>query len=312
MQAGRAPVGAQSESSRLAAGRWLGERGTADRRRAHRAPAGAPLDRAGRRVPPARRSRGGTSSRSRCPHRADDERDHLLCRRASSRCPCRRCACRAGTYDTPLAVIETPPPSGSPRRSIRADAGRAAGQRAGDHDVHEAARVGRLPRSVPRSSTRKRRRQRTGRRSCAPRRGHRVRARASSVVGVPARFAHPCRAGPARNQTTIASGTTSARCRRRRAIRGARAVGHEPDAREHGDRRRRRREPRPAHQHEAGAGIAAGAERSGRAATGQRGVREPVDRAPEPMADRARSRLVTTRASRRSKRPLPRPSQTGR
>ncbi len=34
--------------------------------------------------------------------------------------------------------------------------------------------------------------------------------RASSVAGVPARFAQPCRAGPASNQMPIASGTTSA------------------------------------------------------------------------------------------------------
>ena len=63
--------------------------------------------------------------------------------------------------------------------------------------------------------------------------------------------------------------------------------------------------------HPADARVAAGAERVDERDR-PRGVREPVHRAPRPQPSRARSRLVTVSASRRSNATVPSPSQIGR
>ena len=146
---------------------------------------------------------------------------------------------------------QTPPPSvGSPWSRIHSTARRRAARPALDADEHAAVRVdGRLGDLRPTSCTRKGAEgsaASTGAAGC--RTGAAARPRgaraASSDAGVPARAAQPGVPGPDRYQTSVPSGTTSARrasaARRGGRPRSTRAEAH-CDAGDHRERARTRR-----------------------------------------------------------------------
>ena len=192
-----------------------------------------------------------------------------------------------------------------PRRCSAAGADGAAARRSGD--VVRRARPASAPRPPAAAAG--------ARRACASmqRPRHPARPVRRTRRGVPEQRCGRARvAGPARLQrpglrATAASSTArAAAAARRRRAGAASTLGRVARAAPQTARRRQRRIPATSHEQPARAHVRAGAEPVHERDRPAR-VGEPVDRAPGPQAEPARSRLVIASASSRSNATAPRP-----